>query len=72
MDRKAVVKELVAVAKSVVSDRTPVCAECGAPIKTWAKQQGVLPATLISMILCRKQWCNTRAIGDAKQYLENS
>ena len=65
-----VAKRLMEIAKGLVSERVPVCANCGARIDVWAKQQGVLPATTISMMLCQKERCNLEAVKDAKRYLK--
>jgi len=57
------------IAERIVAERVPMCANCGRKIKVWAKAQGSIPATTVSMLLCDRNNCNLEAAKDVRGYL---
>jgi hypothetical protein len=69
MDILRVANKLSSDVRNLRADRNPICAGCGEKIPVWANLQGVLPATTISMLLCKCSKCNAEAVKDAKRHL---
>ena len=66
-------RELISVAKTLVKEKYtyPRCANCGDRISIWAKSEGSIPSTAISMLLCHKKACNEAGVKHARIFLES-